>query len=388
MTTLQGAVVASTTGPVAQTTSALPRSPEAVSSGATAAPSANQKEKLRIGLLAPPWFAVPPTGYGGIERVVSYLAEGLVAAGHDVTLFASGGSTSAARVVSAFDTPPSSGLGDLALDVIHTTSAYRMVRSFDVMHDHTLAGLAAAVLSPTPVVHTMHGPIGPAFARLYSEISPSVGLVAISDHQRSTLPAGTSATVIHNGIDLGHVPFSDAPGEHLLFVGRMNPEKGILDAIEIARRARQPLVIVAKVNERPERDYFETMVRPALRGIDAELLFQPAEEVKLRAYQEARATLFPVRWPEPFGLVMIESMATGTPVIAFRDGSVPEVIVDGKTGFISDDVEQAVEAVSRLDEIDRGACRAHVAANFGTDVAVRRHEVLFRATVGLGSPGS
>lgn len=347
--------------------------------GSPAITDSGGQSPLRIGLVAPPWFAVPPPGYGGIERVVSYLADGLARRGHEVTLFASGGSKSDARIVSAFEDPPSTHLGDATFEIVHTATAYRSAESFDIIHDHTLAGLAAAVLSPVPVVHSMHGPITPGFSRLYTSISPPVHLVAISKHQHSTLPPNLCASVIHNGIDLEQVPFGEAGGDYLLFVGRMNPEKGVLDGIEIARRSGMPLLVVAKVNEEAEQRYFEEAVRPALRSVDADLLLQPPEEVKLRAYRNARATLFPARWPEPFGLVMIESMAAGTPVVAFGEGAVPEVVADGTTGFVCADIDQAVAAVNRIDTIDRAACRGHVDRHFSADVAVARHEALYRA---------
>ena len=343
---------------------------------------------MRIGLVAPPWFAVPPAGYGGIERVVSYLADGLARRGHFVTLFASGGSRTEARLVSAFDEPPSRQLGDFAVEIVHTASAYGSARDFDVLHDHTLAGLASAILSPVPVVHTIHGPITPSFARLYETVSPPVNLVAISRHQRSTLPPRLQADVIYNGICVREVPFSADHGRYLLFVGRASPEKGILDAIEIARRAEMPLLVVAKVNEVAEQDYFDSHVAPALRLIEADVLLEPPEERKQRAYRDALATLFPIRWPEPFGLVMLESMAAGTPVIAYSDGAVPEVLVDGVTGFICNDANAATEAVHRVNRLDRRALRRYVEGKFGTETAVIRHEGLYRRLIRNGLSAS
>ena len=341
--------------------------------------------KLRIAVVAPPWFAVPPPGYGGIERVVAYLVEGLCAAGHEVTLFASGGSRTSARLVSTYPEPPSKQLGDAAVEMAHTVHAFRMARRFDIIHDHTFLGLASGVLCSTPVVHTIHGLVTPELRRLYQAVSPPINLVTISEHQRSTLPTGVAARTIHNAIPLGEVPFGAVAKDYLLFVGRMNPDKGVLDAIEIARRSNHPLVIVAKVNEPPEQRYFDEQVKPALEGLDAEVFLQPPEDVKWRLYREAKATLFPIRWPEPFGLVMIESMASGTPVIAFRDGSVPEVIRDGETGYICDSVAGAVEAVGRVHRLSRAACRAHVAACFSAEAAVARHEDLYRAILEDGT---
>jgi glycosyltransferase involved in cell wall biosynthesis len=190
---------------------------------------------------------------------------------------------------------------------------------------------------------------------------------------------------VHNGIDLTHVPMGKTPGDYLLFVGRMSQDKGILDAIEIARGAGERLVVVAKINEPLEQRYFDEHVRPALASIDAEVLDQPSDELKLQLYAGAKATLFPIRWPEPFGLVMIESMAAGTPVIAFRNGSVPEVIRDGETGFICDSVEGAIEAVGRLGEISRERCREHVVTHFSAETAVARHEEVYRTILEHGT---
>ncbi len=335
-------------------------------------------ESLRIGLIAPPWFAVPPPGYGGIERVVSYLAEGLVACGHDVTLFAAGGSHSSAKLVSLFEAPPSKLIGDAAIEIAHAAEAYRHHRDFDVIHDHSIGGLGCAVLCPTPVVHTIHGQITEGAAALYSKLAPPVHLLAISENQRSTLPRGVPAEVIHNALDLDGSPYSEKHGDYLLFVGRMSPEKGVLDAIEIARRTRLPLLMLAKINERPEQEYYEQMVRPRLKGVDAEFRESPPEEEKQRAYRDALVTLFPIQWPEPFGLVMIESMATGTPVIAYNRGSVPEVIDHGRTGFVCNSIEEAVDAVAQVRTLDRAACRAQVAAQFSAEIAVDRHVASYR----------
>lgn len=341
---------------------------------------------LRIGIVAPPWFAVPPVGYGGVEWVVSYLADGLVERGHDVTLFASGGSRTKARLVTVYDDPPSAALGDGIVEAAHVAHAYALERSFDIIHDHTILGLLAARSCAVPVVHTVHGEVTPLVARVYRELAPALHFVAISNNQAATLPPGCRHTTVYNGIDTSLFPFRAQPGEYLLFVGRMNAEKGILPAIEIARRTGRPLLVLAKVNEAPEKEFFEAMVRPALRGVDAEVRLQVTHEEKARAYGEAYATLFPIGWPEPFGLVMVESMAAGTPVIAFRNGSVPEVVKDGVTGFVCETVEEAVAAVGRVDEIDRGACRRHVEEHFSARVNVEQHERLFLSLAGETRP--
>jgi glycosyltransferase involved in cell wall biosynthesis len=336
-----------------------------------------QMDQLRIAIVAPPWFSVPPPGYGGIERVVSYLADGLADRGHRVTLFAAGGSRTSAELSVTLSEPPSRSLGDPIVEARHAAMAYARWQEFDVIHDHTMLGLIAGATLPIPVVHTIHGPITPDVAAFHEATAGRVHLVCISNNQRSMLPPGLEATVINNALTPAAYPFSDRHGEYLLFVGRMNAGKGILEAIEIARRARRPLLILAKINELEEQRFFDERVRPALCGVDAEVLCQPPEEVKLQAFRDALATLFPISWPEPFGLVMIESMATGTPVIAFRQGSVPEVIEHERTGFICESVDEAVIAVDRVATLDRKDCRLHVEQRFNAALAVVRHEQLF-----------
>jgi glycosyltransferase involved in cell wall biosynthesis len=340
-------------------------------------------DRLRIAQVAPPWFAVPPTGYGGAEWVVSLLTEGLVDCGHDVTLFASGGSRTAARFHCTFDVAPSAEIGDPIVELRHLVQAYDRWREFDIIHDHTALGLLAGATLPVPVVHTVHGPATERMYALYRDLGPRVHLVAISRHQASTLPPNCAVDVIYNGIDVARYPFSEQHGDYLLFVGRMSPEKGPVQAVEIAKRAGLPLRMLIKVNEQPEKEYFESAVLPAMEGADVHIQYQAPHEEKAEAYRGALATLFPIQWPEPFGLVMTESMATGTPVIAFRNGSAPEVIEHGKTGFLCDDVDSAVEATRHLRELDRKHSRERVELHFGSALNVLRHEALYRRILGI-----
>lgn len=333
-------------------------------------------ERLRIALVAPPWFAVPPTGYGGIERVVSLLADGLVERGHDVTLFASGGSVTSARLVSTFKCPPSEQLGDWTLEAMAVSDAYARHCEFDVIHDHTAIGPIFAPAIQTPVVHTIHGTTHEA-ARLYAHLAQRLNYVCISADQASSMPSACSTRVIYNGVDVDAYPMNEDPDDYLVFVGRMSPEKGILDAIEIARRTTHRLLVLAKVNEAPEREYFRCTVLPALRGIDAEVLEQPPHEVKVRAYQNAVATLFPIHWREPFGLVMVESMSAGTPVIAYRNGSVAEVVRHGETGYVCDSLGEAVTAVASVRSLSRRACRDHAETQFSAARMVDAHAAMY-----------
>ncbi|MCC6382351.1 MAG: glycosyltransferase family 4 protein [Dehalococcoidia bacterium] len=357
----------------------------------TALPQTAEEEPrvrpLRIGLIAPPWFAVPPKGYGGIELVVSYLADGLVERGHEVTLFAAGGSATRARLVTPYGEEQAPLIGDAFVEARHLLDAYACWQDFDVIHDHTLLGLLAGAQLPLPVVHTIHGPVTDRVGPLYERLAHGVELVAISENQRSTLPPGVDATVIHNGIDTDSIAFREQPGgDYLVFVGRMSPEKGVAEAIDIARAAGMPLLILAKINEEPERRYYQEVVLPRVAGGDVEVLEHASPQQKFRAYRGALATLFPIQWPEPFGLVMIESMATGTPVIAMRRGSAPEVIEDGVTGFLCDSLDEAVDAVSRVRELSRLACRERTERLFNARSKVAAHEELYWSLVSRSVP--
>lgn len=334
---------------------------------------------LRIGMVAPPWFTTPPTGYGGIERVVALLTDGLTRHGHEVTLLAPGGSK-AACVCETVPRPMPEFLGSVAVETANAAAAYRDWRRFDIIHDHTLGGLASGSLVPIPVVHTVHGVCLPDTALLYETVSSSIELVAISAHQQQTLPACVRSTVIHNAIATDEVQWSDRPGDYLLFVGRASREKGPLEAARIAKRAGMPLKMLLKVNEPPEQRYFDE-IRPELESAKVDVHLQASEADKQVAFAGAFATLFPVSWDEPFGLVMIESMAAGTPVIGFRRGSVPEVISDGESGFVCETIDEAAAAVRSVASIDRAGCRAYAKAHFDAETAVQAHERLYRSLV-------
>ena len=327
---------------------------------------------LRIAMIAPPWFDVPPRGYGGIERVVALLADGLADAGHDVTLFAPGGSNTRATLEPTFAQEHPELMGHSAVITENTVRAYRNWREFDVIHDHTIEGLAAAAAIPAPVVHTLHGPLLPEYRSLYRALPRNIHLVAISRNQQRTLPPECESTIIWNPVEVDSIEWSEQPGDYLLFVGRATPDKGPVEAAQIAEKAGKRLVMFLKVNEPPEHRYFE-LIQPLLQRAGVEVHLQATEAEKQAAYRGAQALLFPISWPEPFGLVMAESMAAGTPVIAFRQGAAPEVIDDGVTGFVVDDLEGAVEAVSRLPQLSRAACRERVERCFSPRTAIEQH---------------
>jgi glycosyltransferase involved in cell wall biosynthesis len=331
-------------------------------------------------------LAVPPPGYGGTERIVSLLADGLSARGHDVTLFAVGGSSTSARLVTALELPPVPGdPGAVADEVFHTLSAYLHADEFDVIHDHSGLGpaLGAMLGDRPPVIQTLHGPwteLGRRFAGLIHE---RVHLVAISEAQAADNPHVCYAAVIYNGIDLADYPFARAKGDYLAYVGRVSPEKGTHLAVEVARRAGLPLKMAVKRVEDAEWAYWEEMVIPRLRG-DEEIYEQPPHETKWDILAHARATLFPIDWEEPFGLVPVESMACGTPVIACPRGAVPEIVHHGVTGLLCDDLEAMVDAVGQAALLDRRTCRSLVEKRFSSDSMVTAYEALYESLAGCG----
>jgi glycosyltransferase involved in cell wall biosynthesis len=321
---------------------------------------------------------VPPAGYGGIEWVVSLLADGLAERGHDVTLYASGGSITKADLVTFFEDPPGGAhIGDPWFDVMHAAAAYRDAHAFDVMHDHSgMIGPAIGASSGATVVHTLHGPFVEKAERFYRLVSGRIWLVAISEAQRAFAPDLSYAGTVYNGIDVSRFPFREQKDDYLLFLGRINREKGPEIAVEAAKKAGRRLVMCVKKAERHEQEYWDTHVMPRLSG-DEEIIGEVSNEEKAELLSRASGVLFPIQWPEPFGLVMAEAMACGTPVISYALGAAPEVIADGRTGFLVDSFEQLVERIGHLREIAPRACRDHVVAKFSAETMVEGYERVY-----------
>jgi len=339
---------------------------------------------MKIALLAPVWFAVPPNGYGGIELVVSVLADGLTERGHDVTLFASGESATKAKLRPTYERAPSERLRTLEPELNHALACLERSREFDVLHDLTgLSGAALAGASRAPVVHTIQcAPAGEAYAilRRAAAIRPSLSLVSVSLNQQRLAPGLPWIANCPNGLDLAAYPFSPSRGDYLVFLGRIHPTKGPDRAIAVAREAGLPLVIAAKVREPCEREFFDEAVRPNL-GNGVEFVGEVGHDEKVRLLGGARALLFPIDWEEPGAVVLLEAMACGTPVVATRRGCVPEMVVDGRTGFVVDDPAEMVSALERIDEIDPVACRAHVAADFSAERLLRDYEAVYETVL-------
>ena len=343
---------------------------------------------LRIAHVAPPFERVPPRAYGGTERIVYELVVELDRRGYDITTFASGDSEVPGRhVVTVPEALRPIGYNGDSLPYMLATmrSVLDRAHEFDLIHAHLeWASLMLARVSPVPVVTTMHGRLDLPWAT-EALTDPPAGLVAISNNQASTHPT-VPWTVIHNGLTLDDSPFERRRTDALCFVGRVAPEKGIVEAIAIAQATGRPLKIAAKAGPTTiERDYYETAFRPALEaaGSDVEFLGELEQADRDRLFAESYASLMPGSWPEPFGLVAIEAMACGTPVIARRIGALPEIIRDGVDGFFGDDEAQMAFKIAGVDGLDRTAIRSSVIERFSAGRMTDGYEALYRRMLGL-----
>src|ERR1700733_15129674 len=317
---------------------------------------------MRIAQVAPLFESVPPSLYGGSERVVSWLTEELVGLGHEVTLFASGDSRTSANLVPVCQTAlwrDKECRETLPHHVRMMELVFKNVSSFDVIHFHCdYVHFPLVRRYPCATVTTLHGFLHDHDLRGLLEEYVDVPLVSISNSQRAATPAANWQGTVYHGLPESLHTFRPQPGEYFAFLGRISPEKGVERAIEIARRTGIPLKIAAKIYEE-DRHYFNTVIQPILRANASivEFLGEVGGVAKDEFLGRAIALLFPIDWPEPFGLVMIEAMACGTPVIAWRRGSVPEIMQDGKTGFIVDSLEDALRCIPKLTSIRREDCR-------------------------------
>jgi glycosyltransferase involved in cell wall biosynthesis len=315
---------------------------------------------MRIAQVAPLYESVPPKYYGGTERVVSYLTEELVRQGHEVTLFASGDSETNARLVAAC--PRSLRLdkryqGQMAHHFVMLESVFQRASEFDIIHFHVdYLHFPLSRREALTQVTTLHGRLDiPDLVPLYQEFR-DMPVISISNRQREPLPWANWQATIYHGLPGDIYRFHPEPGSYLAFLGRISPEKRVDRAIEIAKQIGMPLKIAAKVDE-VDKDYFQSVISPLLRNSLVEFVGEIGDLEKDDFLGNAYALLFPIDWPEPFGLVMIEAMACGTPVIAYRGGAVPELVEQGHTGFVVEDLEDAVEAVRHVAQLSRKRCR-------------------------------
>jgi glycosyltransferase involved in cell wall biosynthesis len=345
---------------------------------------------MRIAQVAPLSESVPPKLYGGTERVVAYLTDELVRQGHSVTLFASGDSRTSATLVPICSTALRL-CGDcrdpLAPHLLMVEEVARRAGQFDLIHFH-ISQLHFPIARRLDVAHvtTIHGRLDfPELVPLYREFS-DIPLVSISEAQKAPLPHANWVDTIHHGLPPHGFRFHGGRGSYLAFLGRISPEKRVDRAIAIAKACGRPLRIAAKVDP-ADADYFKHDVRPLLDDPLVEFIGEIGEREKNAFLGNASALLFPIDWPEPFGLVVIESLASGTPVVAFRGGSVPELLDDGITGFVVDDLDEAIDATRRIDRVDRRACREVFERRFTVARMASEYVELYRQMCGQATSG-
>lgn len=343
------------------------------------------KKKLKIAQLAPLEEKVPPKKYGGVELIVHNITEELVKRGHRVTLFASGDSQTSVKLFPVFSKCLRS-LTKTKVD-LKTREAYKIFgatkiinalrkEKFDIVHNHfNWRILAFSPFLKDPLVTTLHGPLNIDYQNLFFKKFSKEFYISISKNQREPMPNLNFIGNVYNGIDVNIFPFNEKPEDYLAFLGRMSPEKGPVEAIKIAKRAKMKLIMAAKIDI-VDKKYFAEQVKPLIDGKQIKFIGEIGHKKKMELLKNAKALLAPIQWREPFGLFLIEPMACGTPVIAFKRGSAPEIIKNG-TGFITKNIKEAVEAVEKIDQIDRKECRKHVEENFSIEKMVDGYEKIY-----------
>ena len=348
---------------------------------------------MRIAQIAPIPERVPPKKYGGTERVIYHLTEELVKMGHDVTLFASGDSITSAKLVSVVpkslrEMPNEKDIyGFNVNSLLNMGLAYSLQDQFDVIHDHNAhMGLPTANIASTPVVMTWHGPYDSEISRYFAMLDkPS--LVSISKSQASLASGLRFMGTVYNGLPMQHYPFSDKSADYLLYVGRIDMEKGVHHSMDAAVRLQKKLIIAAKLDDQVPaiKSYFDEYIQPRLAA-HPDLLHwigEVDETERNELMKNAMALLHAVTWPEPFGLSLIEAMACGCPVIAFNQGSIPELVINGKTGFVVNNVDEMVEAIKNLHKIKRKNCRDHALKNFNSRKMAEGYVAIYEKAIAL-----
>ncbi len=340
---------------------------------------------MRIAQIAPINESVPPPKYGGTERIVSVLTEELVKRGHEVTLFASGDSKTSAKLVSTYPRAlrldfPEPTIKKSIWALRHVGVAYSMQEEFDIIHDHTAwLGITAANISATPVVMTLHGAFTKESENLFSLLR-NPNLVSISYAQRTFAPHLNYIENVYNGLAMDAYPFSAKDEGYLLYVGRFCEEKSPHFAIEVAEKLGLPLIMAAKVEGKGGQEYFDTYIKPHLSKT-IRWIGEVNEEERNKLYSKALCSLHPVSWPEPFGLTLIEAMSCGCPVVAFNKGAIPEVIKNGKTGFVVENTAEMGSAVRNIQKIKREACKTYARTTFSVEKMATNYEAVYERII-------
>ncbi|MEV1330767.1 glycosyltransferase family 4 protein [Micromonospora costi] len=349
-------------------------------------PDQAARRALRVAMVVPPWLSVPPPGYGGLEQVVAGLVDALTRRGHAVTLFGAGErhGTDAEAFVSTAPDLQYPRLGESLPELAHLARVRHLVKAsdFDVIHDHSTIGPLVAGRREVPTVATVHGnPVG-EYGEVLSDTDRGVGLVAVSHAQRRLNPELPWVGTVHNALDVEDIPRKSVPaGGPVLWLARFSPDKGPDVAIRACRAAGLPLLLAGKCNEPAERRYYDEVVAPML-GDGVEVVLNADREATLRMLLDARCLIMPIQWEEPFGMVMVEAMATGTPVVALGRGAAPELIRSGVTGLICRTVEELPQALREVERLDPADCVAHVSANFSTGRMAQGYEEVYLRVAG------
>ncbi|OGL29424.1 hypothetical protein A3D14_01520 [Candidatus Saccharibacteria bacterium RIFCSPHIGHO2_02_FULL_47_12] len=344
---------------------------------------------MKIALLAPFEEPVPPIKYGGTERVVYYLAEGLVQLGHDVTLFASGGSKTSAKLVPCITKPVRTSPQAHNARTRQTANLRGLIKAaslirqeeYDIVHNHFgWEALLFSELIKHPMVTTVHGSMAEPITNYMHALYKSQPIVSISNSQRLHAKNLNYVGTVYNGIDPSGFSFGAKPKDYLMFLGRIHPQKGPAQAIKIAKAAGRKLIMAAKIDP-AEEGYFKKTVEPLIDGKQIVFVREPAEKHKIALLKSAYALIAPIQWDEPFGMVNIEALACGVPVITIKRGSTSEIIIDGKVGYLCRDTKQMIKRVEDVGKISRRACRDHVSANFTAEKMAKGYEQVYKKLI-------
>lgn len=320
---------------------------------------------MRIAEVAPVWERVPPVRYGGIELVVSLLTDELVRRGHKVTLFASGNSITEAELSAVYPSARRADIGAIPIDLLHVSRAFKRADEFDVVHNHSgYSGVALAACVDVPTLTTLHGIFTEQNTPFFEAFANACWYNSISDEQRRGGPPLRYIDTIYNAIDVSAYPFEPDKDDYLVSIGRISPLKGTHIACEMAERAGARLILAGKIDSGADTTYFQDRVAPFLDEDRIAYVGEVSHEEKLRLFARARGFLFPLQWAEPFGLVMVEALACGTPVLSLARGSVPEVVTDGVTGVVAADEDELASRIDEAGDIDAAACRAEAESRF------------------------